>query len=268
MTTLRRLVVVADDGGLARSTDDAILRAANGVVRHAAVVAGAPTAAEFVRRARDAGLVLGWHVNLTEGQALSGVSELTDATGEFPGKDRRWADAPAMRPVAPAIRAELRAQLAWLHDHGVDPAFVNGHNHVHVIPPVLETLVGLVDGPWFRQPCPRRSCPDFLLRNVAASVTGRAPHPPEFVGFAFARTPTREVLRAELSSCRKDVAVEWMTHPGARGGSPFCEDAARGAETELLADPATCDWLRDLGFESVAVPAAPLAWDATGGDLA
>ena len=109
---------------------------------------------------------------------------------------------------------------------------------------------------------------DFLLRNVAASVTGRAPHPPEFVGFGFARTPTRDVLRAELEAGRPGVAIEWMTHPGARVGSDFCVDAARGAEMDLLADSATADWLAEIGFESVAVPAAPLAWDMTDGGLA
>ena len=87
-----KLVVCADDAGLARSTDDAILFCCKeGIVRSVSVVAGGPTAEEFLERA--AGIEVGLHLNLTEGPALAGPAPtLTDAAGVFRGgKTGAWA---------------------------------------------------------------------------------------------------------------------------------------------------------------------------------
>ncbi|MHC4340529.1 MAG: ChbG/HpnK family deacetylase, partial [Planctomycetota bacterium] len=51
---MSRLIVSADDGGLAANSDSSILRCASeGVVRSISVVAGGPTAEEFLERASD-----------------------------------------------------------------------------------------------------------------------------------------------------------------------------------------------------------------------
>ena len=75
--------------GLDAATDAAILRcAAAGLLRSATLVAGGPTDADFANAAREVGLDLGWHVNLTEGRALAGpAASLTDeprAGGPWP----------------------------------------------------------------------------------------------------------------------------------------------------------------------------------------
>lgn len=254
-------MVVADDAGLARSTDDAILLAAGaGVLRHAAVVANGPTAAEFVRRAADTALVLGWHVNLTQGRALAGPSSLTDAGGEFPTKHERWARADELDGRGDELRTELSAQRDRLAELGVAPAFVNGHNHVHVIPAVLDTLVGLVERVWFRRPRHCSDVLDFVPEAAVARMGGRAPHPPGFVGYAFSREPTLATLRDELATCGDARSVEWMTHPGARAGTDFCRSDARRREAELLSDPGLAKRLDDLGWCSVAVRHPPEDW--------
>jgi len=106
------LVVNADDGGFAPGKDDAILRCARaGAVRSVSVIANGATTVAFVERARDAGLDLGVHLNLTEGRPLGGPQRsLTDAHGRFPGKAEAWRRASVGDLDPDELRRELTAQ--------------------------------------------------------------------------------------------------------------------------------------------------------------
>lgn len=132
---VRVLTVIADDAGLDPHTDDAILAAARaGTVHGAAVTATGRTAVLFVRRALREGLPVGLHLDLTEGRPLSGcLPGLTDAEGHWPGGKSALASAPAT--TESLLADELHLQWRRLVRAGAQPAFVNGHNHVHALPP-------------------------------------------------------------------------------------------------------------------------------------
>jgi len=238
-----RLTVVADDGGFAPASDDAILRAAReGVVTCASVAVNCPTAAEFVAAAQETPLSLGLHLNLTDGAP---VSEACGDLGRvcFSGDKRGvWTalsyGAIAVDDVLAEVRAQLRALIALL---GAPPRFVNGHNHVHVLEGVC---VATGFGPdafdaLFDAGCAR-----------AAAAPGSA-----FAGHAFADHPAIDTFLAEVDAARTAGAeiLEFMVHPGSRPGSEFTSARARDEETAVLCDPALAAALRERAVTIVAL---------------
>lgn len=246
MTELRVLVVNADDGGLAESSDDAILQcAAAGVLRSATVVANGPTAAAFVRRATAAGLALGLHVNLTQGRALTGVCRtLTDDRGCF-GRDKQdvWRRAAEDRLDPGEVAAEVRAQLQRLRDLGATVGHVDGHNHVHLFPGVRaalsQDLAVRAPAVW-----PERFPRPFVAWSRELRDGFRTP--PAFAGFRFCHEPTADVFLDEATA--SGTAVEFMVHPGSRPGSPFTSSPCRDEETRVLCAPGLAAALRARGL--------------------
>ncbi|MGE0193655.1 MAG: ChbG/HpnK family deacetylase [Planctomycetota bacterium] len=247
--SLRTLTVIADDAGLDRHTDDAILAAARaGTVHGASVTATGPTATSFVRRARRAGLMVGLHVDLTEGCPLSGcLPGLTDAEGRWPGGKAALAAAPAA--AGDAIAVEVRRQWQHLVRAGATPAFVNGHNHVHVLPPVAHALSAVLarvakQGVWVRVPRPVVDAPTDLAdtldaEHLEALERTLAPHehPEAFVGLATMGDPCPEALGRELDAVPPTATwVEWMVHPGGRPGTRFTESPDREREARWLVE--------------------------------
>jgi len=85
---LRRLIVTADDFGVAREVNNAVEWAhREGVLTAASLMVGAPEAADAVARARRwPSLCLGLHLVLAEGGPilpLSRVPDLVDRSGAF-----------------------------------------------------------------------------------------------------------------------------------------------------------------------------------------
>ncbi len=229
-----KLIVCADDAGLSPSTDEAILRCCTeGVVRTVSVVAGGPTAADFLACAANEIVEVGLHVNLTEGLALAGPAPtLTDAGGCFrSGKEEFWRRADELDPGE--VAREVAAQWAWLCDRA-RPAHINGHNHVHVFAAVRAALP---------TGCRARVPADPGLPDAVFSRATDAPC--HFTGYDFSLEPTEAVF---LRSVRASL-TEFMVHPGARPGSAFTEAAERDRETEVLCSAALRDALDARGIE-------------------
>jgi predicted glycoside hydrolase/deacetylase ChbG (UPF0249 family) len=137
----RRLIVVADDFGIGPATSQGILDVAQeGRLTGAVLLVNSPYAEEAVRewRRRGAPVPLGWHPCLTlDRPVLPGekVPSLVEANGGFP----RLGACLTRLTLGRARLAELVAELAAQYRRFVDlvgrpPAFVNGHQHVHIFP--------------------------------------------------------------------------------------------------------------------------------------
>ncbi len=247
-----RLFVNADDAGLAASTDDAILACAEaGIVRCATVVANGRTAPAFVRRARDAGLDLGLHFNLTEGVALGGpYATLTDGTGRFHGpKSEVWRRAAAGEFDGAEVEAEASAQWERLRALGAEPSHVDGHNHVHLFPAARRFFGGCGGRPHCRIPLERIAPPGYLpaaFREWALALGREARRTDRFTGYAFARLPTAYVFLL----CIPDgvATVEFMVHPGSRPGAPFASSPSRDRERDALCLPVLREALDRYGI--------------------
>ncbi|WP_294536349.1 ChbG/HpnK family deacetylase [uncultured Rhodoblastus sp.] len=134
----------ADDFGLSPAVSDGILQAL--AAGRLTATSAMTTQGHWPQAARDFRALapqadLGLHFNLTLGAPL----------GEMPGFAPGGAF-PAMNAIVPAawrgglpraeIRDELRRQIDAFEDaHGAPPDFVDGHQHVHVLPGIAEDLI-------------------------------------------------------------------------------------------------------------------------------
>jgi len=130
------LIINADDLGLASAVNEGIMQAwARGAISDSSVLANAPNLPEILRAARETGLPVGIHLNLTLGLPLSDPAEIPAfVTPE--GSFLKRADWPAELPIA-QIRLELRRQVQRILALGWQPSHLDSHHHVHRYPEVF-----------------------------------------------------------------------------------------------------------------------------------
>jgi chitin disaccharide deacetylase len=251
MSAPRLLLVTADDLGYSDERDDGLLRAHHeGLVRNASLLVNGASAKRALQRACDAGLCVGLHLNLTEGVPCGAPESVRSLLrgGFFRGKFG-LRDAIISGDVQAAdVAAEFSAQLARfraLHPRNAGPAYLDGHQHVHVLPLVVSAICSLVADaaiPAVRIPslspaedltelAPARRAfyagidADCAAARSAFSRAGAAA-PPAFFGYS-ARGGVggvervlgvlrrfEEAARAPLLSSVPAPCAEWMTHPG------------------------------------------------------
>jgi hopanoid biosynthesis associated protein HpnK len=145
----RRLIVTADDFGLAIPVNEAVEQAhCFGILSAASLMVTAPAAKDAVARARRLPkLGVGLHLALVDGRPAlppEQVSELVGADGRF--LDDPWRVGVKIYCNARARRqaeAEIRAQLLAFWRTGLTLDHVNGHHHFHLHPTVQEILLKL-----------------------------------------------------------------------------------------------------------------------------
>lgn len=137
------LIVNADDFGLAPSVNAAIIaghRAGN--VTSATMMAAMPGAEDAAKLASEhPRLGVGLHFCLTEGKPLSRCPSLVDSAGRFLPWSRLMLRASAGRVAAEDVRRELGAQWARIEALGVRPDHIDSHQHAHMHPSLLRTVV-------------------------------------------------------------------------------------------------------------------------------
>jgi predicted glycoside hydrolase/deacetylase ChbG (UPF0249 family) len=138
---VRTLIVNADDFGLTRGVSAGILAAhRHGIVTSTTVLVTAEVDREQLAQARDAGLGLGLHLNLTLGKPLTRGRSLVDGTGAFRRDPRRAAAGAEAREV----RAEAEAQIARFEKLvGRPPTHIDTHHHVGLYTPVRDVVLGV-----------------------------------------------------------------------------------------------------------------------------
>lgn len=166
------VVFHADDLGLSTAVTDGIFRGfSQGLLTSTSVLANAPDAARAlanwkqlqaehaagelpsaaVRRTLDdppRRFDLGVHLNLTQGRPLTGAAyplELLDSAGRFVGPGRLlWRLYHLRRSALANVKEELRRQMRFLFDHGLQPTHVNGHQYVEMMPRIAELIPSLM----------------------------------------------------------------------------------------------------------------------------
>ncbi len=161
-----RLVLCADDFGRSPSINDAILRlAGSGVLTAVTAMVGE----QHVREAAPdlmsiEGCEIGLHLTLTDGMAPDADPALAPG-GVLPPCDRLAAMTLAGTAPLGAIGREIDRQFAAFADiFGRPPAFVDGHQHVHVLPGIRQYVLNAthIHNPhaWVR------TCEDSLMTMV------------------------------------------------------------------------------------------------------
>ena len=136
---MRTLIVNADDFGLTRGVSAGILAAhRHGIVTSTTVLVNGNPDRRQLAEARDSGLGLGLHVNLTFGTPLTRGRSLVGGDGRFVRDARRAAAAAEARDV----RREVEAQIERFERLvGRAPTHLDTHHHVGLYPPVRDVVL-------------------------------------------------------------------------------------------------------------------------------
>ena len=136
---MRTLIVNADDFGLTRGVSAGILAAHRlGIVTSTTVLVTSDVDRAQLAEARDTGLGLGLHMNLTLGRPLTRGRSLVDGKGAFIRDARRAAAGAQTREV----RAEAEAQIARFEKLvGRPPTHIDTHHHVGLYTPVRDVVL-------------------------------------------------------------------------------------------------------------------------------
>lgn len=277
MRAFRSVVLCADDFGLA----DGVSR---GIVELAAMgrlsATGAMTNMPGWRRAADltplkGRIGIGLHLNLTTGSPLGPMPNLAPSGG-FPPLEELLPKALRRGLNGDEIAGEIGRQLdAFEEAHGEPPAFIDGHQHVHVLPAIRAALFrvlgerGYAGRIWLRDPSDRAAA---ILRRpigrskalIVKSLASGFPRSAQAAGFqtnkgfsGFApldlSIPAAQVFEEAFSALGESPVV--MCHPGhvddeLRSLDPAVE--SRAAELAYLKSDAFRNLLEERGIRLVA----------------
>jgi chitin disaccharide deacetylase len=222
----RRLIVNADDFGLTPGVSRGILAAHRlGIVTSSTVLVTAGVDRESLAKARESGLGLGLHVNLTLGAPITPAKSLVGPDGRFMRDASRAAARAEAKDVETEVAAQIERFLALTHG---PPTHLDSHHHVGVHSPVREVFLGAAR----RLGVPVRS-EDDAARARARSAGLRTPDH-FFGGSGPAPYWTREHTLGHLSRLPAGVS-EFMTHPGFFDQALAFSRYGRQRETELVA---------------------------------
>ena len=222
---IRRLIVNADDFGLTPGVSAGILDAhRHGIVTSTTVLVTADPDREQVRRAREAGLGMGLHVNLTLGRPLTAARSLVDDSGRFIRDARRA----AFRADPEDVRAEVEAQVdRFISLVGRPPTHLDTHHHVGTYSPVREVVLEAAR----RLGVPVRSQDASARDRARAAGLKTTDH-----FFGESGPAAYWTLATTLRHLRALPAglSEFMTHPGRYDDALGFSRYGRQRETELV----------------------------------
>ena len=164
MASLRTVILCADDFGLADGVSRGIVELAEaGRLSATGAMTNMPgwrRAAPGLMPVRDR-IAVGLHLNLTAGSPLGPMPELAPS-GRFPALKELLPGALKRQLPAAEIAGEIGRQIdAFEEVFGEAPAFVDGHQHVHVLPVIRPALIdalkarGHAGRLWLRDPSDR-----------------------------------------------------------------------------------------------------------------
>ncbi|MEE1654833.1 ChbG/HpnK family deacetylase [Microvirga sp. CF3062] len=264
----RNVILCADDFGLADGVSRGIVELAE-MGRLSAT--GAMTNMPGWRRAAgdlrplQGRIAVGLHLNLTTGSPL-GLMPQFAPSGVFPTLKDLLPKALSRKLLADEIAQEIERQLdAFIEAHGEPPAFVDGHQHVHVLPGIRLALIkvlterGYAGRIWLRDPSDRIAA--ILRRPIGRSKAlivkslsqgfARAAHAAGFdtnEGFSgFApldlSVPAERVFKEAFSKLGLRPLV--MCHPG------YVDDELRGLDPAVESRVEELNYLKSDAFREL-----------------
>jgi hopanoid biosynthesis associated protein HpnK len=279
---LRRVIVTADDFGLAVPVNEAVERAhRDGVLTTASLMVAEPAAGDAIARARALpSLRVGLHVVLVAGRPMLPPAEIPDLVEPDGTFSTRLARAGVRfffrRGIRRQLEAEIRAQFAAFAASGLALDHVNAQCHMHLHPTVLGIVLRVARdygrppmripwepfGPSWRAAHDRaglRFANAFLLAPWLALMKLRLrmagfSHNDRVLGLSDVGAMTRERVLQLLSQLRPGV-TEIFFHAATRRWPEIAPDlAGYRLEDELAAliSPDVARALHAPGVETIA----------------
>ena len=281
---MKKLILNADDLGLATETNEAIERAhRDGVLTSASLMVGEVGFEEGLRVARaNPGLAVGLHLTLTDGLPIlpaARIPALTQRNGRFRDDMAALGLLLVLSPAAKAeLSAEVAAQMERFTETGLVCDHVNAHKHYHLHPLIAAALMQSAAGagvrcirlPWEPGALVRRVDPnsartaEWALKPWCATLRQRASNwnlfaPDQVLGLAWSGHFTADRLLDALPLLPPGV-TELYFHPGTKGGFPGSANGyAYGEELAALTDPRVMAALEGIprgGYAAMLLPKA------------
>jgi chitin disaccharide deacetylase len=285
-TSMKQLILNADDFGMTRGVNEGIIRAhREGILTSATLMANGEAFDDAVERAHaNKELGIGGHLVLVGGKCVAprdSVASLSDAEGNLPDSLPRFVARLSSGIIrSEEIERELRAQISKIRAAGIEPTHLDTHKHTHAHPRVMEALgkvakqCGLTR---VRKPIEnlrdswetsRAGGQGVSMQILAAgAVRAIAPQfaaistkygllsPDHFLGLAMTGQLAPAVLRSVIGTIA-DGSTEIMLHPGicdadlARSGSRLQKQ--REDELEGLLDPGVRSAITERGIRLIS----------------
>jgi predicted glycoside hydrolase/deacetylase ChbG (UPF0249 family) len=261
-----RLIVNADDLGWAAGRDRGIFRSAeHGIVTSVSLMANGATFAAAVTELHQHDLGIGVHLNLADGQALSGsIRGLTDEQGWFLGKQHSRESFVAGCFDYQQVWSELHLQVQRVLDCGLPIDHIDSHQHLFLFPlltPLLVKLCQHFNIGATRLPVPVETLPTdlqpqlwdelCLYRHYSGSFKRRLAAttlftPDGLLGMPLLNRLDETTLLPTLRQLQPGC-WELMVHPGDQDyGMDFC-GIERQREQYALTSTAVTQTLKDAG---------------------
>ncbi len=267
------LIVNADDYNSDRERDQGIIHAAKqGIVTSTTVISSLPWQDSALA---DLGEIFknraGIHLNLTKGLPLTkGLRSVVDGQGFFLGKKAVWRRALCCCLNPNEIEDEFSAQIRKLQEAGISPDHMDGNNHIHVFPVIMEIAarVGRDFGiSKIRLPLESfYSCREFLKKGLlkklfigilslrAKQVFSRYgfSFTDYFAGIKYPCVARVESIREFLKNLREGT-TELMCHPGlvSPAGNPF-SNMEREQELAALTHPSVLKDIKEFKINLIS----------------
>ena len=254
---VRRLIVNADDFGLARSVSTGIIDVYQaGQLSSTTLMVNMAGTEEAVDLAeRHPGLGVGLHFNLTEGRPLTDARSLIDSDGAFLLRGELIRRSIRGRVQPSEITRELTAQLDRFVSLGLTPTHLDSHQHVHMVPTVFRAMAPVLRervralrvvvpaGHHTSRPQPATMTVNAMLRLSAASIRRRFPGRTNdrFVSLhqLHASQPWNEdAYRSLIGSVPSQGVTELMVHPFAEADDlvlRYADDPIRDVRMAFIA---------------------------------
>lgn len=237
---MRRLIVTADDFGVASEVNAAVMTAhRDGVLTAASLMVGAAAATEAVELAKSAPrLGVGLHLVLVDGVPVlppEQVPDLVDARGRFRDDMVRAGFAFAFSPATRRqLEAEIIAQFEAFAATGLRLDHVNAHKHFHLHPVVAGLVMSI--GQRFGMRAVRAPVePTAILRVAEAEVPVGSD-----VATPWAMLIRRRLRRAGLLVPDAVFGLRWTGHVTADRLAALIAQLPLGLN-EIYLHPATTD---------------------------
>ena len=223
------LIVNADDYGYSEGVSRGILEAAReGIVTATGILANSPRFDEHARELLAVPRVdAGVHLDLTAGPPLTSrlASVLSGSkAGNTAGKARVALSVLTGRIAPDAVEEEWDAQIRRCLEAGVRVRFLNSHEHLHMLPPLLRVARRLAGR--YGIPHVRRCVPEWfgfrggVARDAALQILawldreGERTASPVLLGVSRSGKLDLPYLEKRMSTLRGGGVYELMCHPG------------------------------------------------------
>lgn len=244
----KTLRVTADDLGLAESINDGIFEAYDrGIVTHTSILAGSPAFDHAVAGLRRRpGLGTGVHVFLSDLPPLSaGFSRSRFfGGGRFASVLHAAAAAACGGIRIEELNREVEAQIIRIRDAGIEIGHLDGHQHIHVLPPVAAAAV--------------RACRKFAIPAIRVPIESGMPPPVPLA-------PAARAATLALASAPLGVMAFWsgVSTTGAFHGAwcSGCGNAERFGHIISHLRPGRNEIMCHPGRRGAGMPPYRLGWE-------